>query len=77
MVLYGRFVYRNTRREEPKTEDKDETDACSEIDVEAPNHGDGYEGEQEVGCNVDGGIEDADVLKGDGVEASCCTTCTR
>jgi hypothetical protein len=71
-VLHGRFVDCDCRGEEPETEDDGEADARLEIDLEAPDHGDGDKGEKEVGCDVDGGVEDADVFEGYGVEAFGC-----
>jgi hypothetical protein len=39
--------------------------------LQAPNHWDWDEGEEEVCCNVYGGIEDADILEDFGVVAFC------
>jgi hypothetical protein len=41
--------------------------------LKAPDHGDGDQGEEEVGEDVDGGVEDPNVLECDWVEALCCT----
>jgi len=39
--------------------------------LEAPDHGDGEEGEDQVGCDVDGRVEDADVSEDGFVVAFC------
>ena len=57
------------RREETETEDDGETDARLEIYLEAPHHGDRYEGKEEVGRDVDGRVEDPDVLEDSGINA--------
>jgi hypothetical protein len=71
VVLHGCFVDGDGGGEETEAEDDGETDAGTEIYLETPDHWDWNEGEDEVGCNVDGGVEDANVLEDVWIVAFC------
>jgi hypothetical protein len=61
--LHGRLVDGNCRCKEAKAKDHSKPDACLLVDLEFPYHGDWNQGEDEIGRNVHGRIEDAHVLE--------------
>ena len=71
MELDGRLVDGGCGGEEAEGHAEGEAELGLQRDLEFPDDGDGEQGEEEVRGDVDGGVEDADVVE-DGVGVAFC-----
>ena len=67
--LHGRLVDGDCRCKEAEAKDHSEPDTRLLVDLEFPDHGDWNQCEDEVGRDVDGRVEDANVLEDGSVVA--------
>lgn len=61
--LHWRLVDCDCACEQPERQDDGQPDARLQVDLQAPDHGDGDQGEEQVGEDVDARVEHAYVLE--------------
>jgi hypothetical protein len=71
VVLQRRLVNGHCRGKETKTKDNGQTDAGLKIYLQSPDHRNWNKSEEQICCNVDGGVEHSDVFEDVGIITLC------